>query len=211
MENIEIFEKWAEKYDEWFERNRFVYESELNALRKFAPKAGNGIEVGVGTGRFAVPLGIRYGVEPAKSMAEIARKRGIKVYDAKGEELPFDDESFDFLLMVTTVCFLQNPFKAFQEATRVLKREGHIVIGMIDRDSPIGKLYESKKKDSRFYRHANFYSVSEVLKWLERLRYREIKICQTIFNNPKEINAVEPVKDGYGDGGFIVISGQKGE
>jgi len=53
-----------------------------------------GLEVGVSTGRFAVPLGIRIGVEPANAMAEIARKRGIEVYDAKGEKLPFDDESF---------------------------------------------------------------------------------------------------------------------
>jgi ubiquinone/menaquinone biosynthesis C-methylase UbiE len=81
MENIKVFEDAAEKYDQWFDENRHAYETELLALKKFVPKAGNGLEIGVGTGRFAVPLGIRVGVEPAKAMAEVARKRGIEVHE----------------------------------------------------------------------------------------------------------------------------------
>ncbi|MHC1635338.1 MAG: class I SAM-dependent methyltransferase [Candidatus Methanospirareceae archaeon] len=93
MNSIEIFERYAQEYDEWFDANRFAYESEIQALKKFIPKDSKGLEVGVGTGRFAVPLGVRVGVEPAKAMADIARKRGIEVYEAKAEELPFDDIS----------------------------------------------------------------------------------------------------------------------
>ncbi len=36
----------------------------------------------------------------------IARKRGIKVVEGMTEDLPFEDESFNFVLMVTTICFL---------------------------------------------------------------------------------------------------------
>jgi hypothetical protein len=44
------------------------------------PEGGTGIEIGVGTGRFAAPLGIKVGVEPARAMGEIARReRGIEV------------------------------------------------------------------------------------------------------------------------------------
>lgn len=100
----------------------------------------------MGTGRFAVPLGIRIGVEPAKAMADIAQKRGIEVYKAKAEKLPFDDSSFDFVLIVVTICFVQDPVQALREAKRVLKPGGYIIIGMIDKESFLGKLYESKKK-----------------------------------------------------------------
>jgi len=209
MNSIEIFEKYAQEYDEWFEVNRFAYESEVRALKMFIPKNSNGLEVGVGTGRFAVPFGIRAGVEPAKAMADIAQKRGIEVYKAEAEKLPFDDSSFDFVLIVVTICFVQDPIQALREAKRVLKPGGYIIIGMINKESFLGKLYESKKKESKFYRHANFYFISQVLDWLIKLEFEHIKTCQTIFKNPKEITAIEPVKEGYGEGGFIVISAQK--
>jgi ubiquinone/menaquinone biosynthesis C-methylase UbiE len=209
MENIRVFEEAAEKYDQWFDKNRHAYESELLALRRFIPEKGEGLEVGVGTGRFASPLGIRIGVEPAKAMAEIAQRRGIKVYRTNAENLPFDNESFDFILMVTTICFLENPKQALKEAIRVLIPGGHIIIGMIDRDSFLGRLYESRKKESLFYRNAIFYSVKEVLNWLKEIKYTHIQVCQTLFRNPEEMTAIEPVKDGYGEGGFVVISARR--
>ncbi|MCD4798204.1 MAG: methyltransferase domain-containing protein [Methanosarcinales archaeon] len=211
MNNIEIFENYAQEYDEWFDANRFAYESEVQALKKFVPENSKGLEVGVGTGRFAVPLGIRIGVEPAKAMADIAQKRGIEVYEAKAEKLPFDDSSFDFVLIVVTICFVQDPIQALREAKRVLKPGGYIIIGMIDKESFLGKLYESKKKESKFYRHANFYSTRQVLDWLKNFEFEHIKTCQTIFKNPKKITAIEPVKEGHGEGGFVVITAQKKE
>jgi len=209
MKSIQIFEKWAQEYDTWFDENKFTFESEVLALEKVIPKNSNGIEIGVGTGRFAARLGIRVGVEPAKAMAAIARKRGIEIYEAKAEKLPFDSGSFDFVLLVTTICYLQNPIQALKEATRVLKSDGYIIIGIIDKDSPLGKTYEVKKGESKFYKYAHFYSVTQVLEWLQRLKYDNIKISQTIFKNPKEITSIEPIKVGYGDGIFVVISAQK--
>ena len=60
-----------------------------------------------------------------------------------------------------------------------------------------------------FYRYAHFYSVTQVIDWLMQLGFGAIKTCQTIFKLPKEMTAVEPVKDGYGEGGFVVIAAQK--
>ena len=208
MNSIEIFEKYAQEYDEWFDMNRFTYESEVQALKKFIPKNSKGLEVGVGTGRFAVPLGIKIGVEPAKAMANIARKRGIEVYNAKAEKLPFNDSSFDFVLIVVTICFVQDPIETLREAKRVLRPGGRIVIGIIDKESFLGKLYEANKEENKFYRKAKFYSAKEVLEWLKKLKFEHIKTCQTIFKNPQEITVIEPVKDGYGTGCFIVISAQ---
>src|SRR5659263_286596 len=103
MSSIEIFEMHAQEYDEWFGENKEVYMSEILALKDLIPSEGIDLEIGVGTGRFAIPLGIKIGVEPAKAMADISRKRGIDVRESRAEALPFDDESFDFVLMVTTI------------------------------------------------------------------------------------------------------------
>jgi len=204
-----VFEESAREYDEWFAQHDFAYQSELAAIETFMPKEGRGLEIGVGTGRFAAPLRIEVGVEPARAMAAIARERGIEVYEAYAEKLPFEDESFDFILMVTVLCFLPDPFSALREATRVLKPQGRLVIGMIDLDSPLGKSYEANKEKSKFFRQAQFHRVGQVLKWLNELGYLDSKTCQTIFHDLSVINTPEPVREGYGDGVFVVIAAQK--
>jgi len=210
MDNsISAFNQYAEEYDKWFDHNPFAYESELLAIKRFFPRRGKGLEIGVGTGKFTLPLGIKVGVEPAKAMAVIARQMGIEVHEAVAENLPFENGTFDFVLMVTVLCFLHNPKTAIEEIARVLKPGGSLIIGMIDRESFLGKIYESKKANSLFYQDAQFYSVPEVIDMLKRTGFIHIKTCQTIFKNPNEITEPEPVEDGFGKGGFSVLSSEK--
>jgi ubiquinone/menaquinone biosynthesis C-methylase UbiE len=211
MNQINTFDKYAEEYDTWFDTNLWVYQSELQAVKMLLPQSSQGIEIGVGTGRFSIPFDIKIGVEPSEAMANIARSRGITVYDAKAEALPFDDNTFDFALMVTTICFLDDPLQALKEVTRILRPTGKIIIGMLDKDSPLGKLYEMEKNDSKFFKHAVFYSVDQVLEWLKTLGFDHIQALQTIFRKPEEITALEPINEGHGEGFFVVISAQKEE
>ena len=119
----------------------------------FCRKSGNGIEIGVGTGRFAAPLGVKRGIEPSRPMAELARKKGVEVTSGVAEKLPFGDGEFDFALMVTTVCFLDDMDLAFHEVHRVLRPGGPFLIGFIDRESPLGREYsESARTKARFTR-----------------------------------------------------------
>ena len=205
---MNAFEEASVEYDEWFEAHKWVYQSEVEAVRKFIPKTGEGIEIGVGTGRFSVPFGIKVGVESARAMAEIARKRGIHVYEAKAENLPFHANSFDFALMVTILCFLQNPLQALQEIKRILKPHGKIIIGMLDEDSPLGKTCGEKRKESKFYEDARFYPVNQVLDWLKKLKFDNLQTVQTIFKNPDEIQRLETIEEGFGKGLFVVISAE---
>lgn len=206
---IEVFETSAREYDAWFDQHRPSYESELRALKTLAGPHGRGLELGVGTGRFAAPLGIAVGIEPARAMAAIARERGIQVVAAVAEALPFPRDCFDLVAIITALCFFRDPFQALTEATRVLSPSGQILIGMIDKDSPLGRLYEANRQQSIFYRDARFYGVREVLAWLKRLGYRDAKLCQTIFKGLSEIDEPEPVQEGFGAGGFVVISARK--
>jgi len=88
MAKIKPFEDFSEEYDEWFVRNKDKYEAELRALRWFIPAYGCGLEVGVGSGKFASPLGIKIAVEPSHKMADRARKLGIHVLPGLAEDLP---------------------------------------------------------------------------------------------------------------------------
>ncbi len=81
MPRTEPFDEYSDAYDEWFEENLDLYEAELEAIRRLLPPPGaEGMEVGVDSGKFAAPLGIRIGVEPSEVMAIKAREQGIDVY-----------------------------------------------------------------------------------------------------------------------------------
>ena len=208
--NLQVFEESAQEYDDWFARHRGVYESELLALKRVIAPGGLGLEIGVGTGRFAAPLGLQMGVEPVPAMAERARRRGITVVRGMAEALPFRPALFDLALMVTVLCFLRDPFLALTEANRVLKPGGQILIGMIDRDSPLGKSYEARQQESKFYRQARFYPVRQVLAWLAGLGFPQVEICQTLLGDLRDITRPQPQQDGHGAGGFVVIAALKG-
>ncbi len=211
MPKISPFEKYAEQYEEWFEKNRWVYEAELRAVKAMLPPGGNGVEIGVGTGRFAEPLEIKIGVEPSKRMRVIAQKRGIQVLDGVAEKLPFDDSQFDFVLMVTTVCFVDDVNKALLEAHRVLSHGGMIIIGFVDRNSMMGQTYLDHQNDNVFYKEATFYSVDELVKIIDQSGFVDLTFNQTIFKTLSKTTRDEPVKSGHGEGSFVVIRGRKEE
>nr|WP_320013774.1 hypothetical protein [uncultured Desulfobacter sp.] len=56
MPKIESFEKYSEAYDQWFDKHPDFYAAEIETIRRLIPSAGaEGMEVGVGSGKFAVP------------------------------------------------------------------------------------------------------------------------------------------------------------
>jgi len=209
MVKFEAFENYSQKYDEWFDKNGSIYELELQAVKGLLPESENGIEIGVGSGRFAVRLGIKLGLDPSKKMGKIAEKRGIKFIEGVAESLPFHDSCFDFVLMITTICFLDNISKAFKEAYRVLKPGGYLIVGFINAESPMGKMYEKNKNESTFYKDATFYSVKEVVSYMEKAHFIDFSFKQAVFQVGEELKDIGSVKDGYGEGSFVVVRGKK--
>ncbi len=141
MPIIRPFEDHHLRYEAWFNKHQAAYISELLALRPFVPWQGLGIEIGVGSARFAAPLGVKIGIDPSTAMLEHASAKGIKVVHGTAENLPFAAHSFDYTLIVTTICFVDSPNRMLSEAHRVLKSGGRLVIGFIDRNSSIGQHY----------------------------------------------------------------------
>ncbi|MBI5192843.1 MAG: class I SAM-dependent methyltransferase [Nitrospirae bacterium] len=208
--NIKIFNHFTHEYDEWFDINRFAYLSEIEAVRRFLPCTGIGIEIGGGTGRFSEPLGVKIVVEPAGGMTQVAKLRGLEVIRAIAEQLPFADSSIDYALMVNVICFLSDPLTALNEVRRILKPDGCIIIAIIDKESQLGRKYEHSKGAHKFYSQAIFYSTQQVKEFLNTLNFQNIQICQTIFNDVNNMDKPDPVLEGFGSGGFVVLSGIKG-
>src|SRR3989304_7288106 len=207
LSSIAVFDRFAREYDQWFIENSFAYMSEVEAIRRYIPDKGLGGEVGAGTGRFSIPFGIKTGIEPSEEMARLAKLRGLFIVRALAEELPFADETIDYVLMVTVICFLADLPAALKEIRRVLKPGGRLIIGFIDRESHLGKRYESMKDSSRFYKGVRFYSVPHLMDILTSSGFHDFQVSQTLFTNPKDMVRCDPVREGYGEGGFVVLMG----
>jgi len=200
------FDEYSEQYDAWFEKHIDLYLAELNAVRQLMPAdTSEGLEVGVGTGRFAVPLGISAGIEPSEQMAVKAESQGIRVYRGTAEQLPFAENSFRYVLLVTAICFVDDIRASFSEVFRVLKPEGIIIVGFIDKESDLGRMYEAHRNENVFYKDAVFYSSDEVLSLLKEAGFTDLSSRQTLLPGDKKLG----VEKGFGRGAFTVISGKK--
>jgi ubiquinone/menaquinone biosynthesis C-methylase UbiE len=204
------FEEKSMEYDDWFEKYHYVFESEVEALRAMLPpRESYGIEVGLGTGRFSVALGIKEGVESAFGMRVMALTRGIEVRDAIAEKLPYKDLRFEFVLMASCINYFYDMHSAFKEAHRVLKKGGSIIIGFIEKNSRIARFYEQNKNVSNLYKQASFYSIDKVVSELHNAGFNNLEFSQTLFSELEAIHEYEPAIKGYGNGSYVVIKALK--
>ena len=112
--------------------------------------------------------------------------------------------------MVITLSFFQDPKRALHEANRVLKREGQIIVGIVDKNSFLGKLYQEKGEENHpFYRYARLFSYDEVINLLKESEFENFKVYQTIFQLPENLENIEQPIEGHGKGGFVVIDAKK--
>jgi SAM-dependent methyltransferase len=193
------------RYEDWFTRHQEAYISELLAVRALLPLHGLGLEIGVGTGRFAAPLGVEVGIDPSREMLAYSFKRGISCIQGIAETLPCKGVIFDYCLLVTTICFVNDPKAMLNEANRVLKPGAPIVIGFIDRTSALGKLYADNHDENVFYRDATFYSAPEVETLLNDTGFFDQTWVQTLSKPLGEGQEIEPLHNGNGDGAFVVV------
>ncbi len=204
---VEHFQKTAASYDAWYDAHPALYRTELAALKKALPGRGRGLEIGVGTGRFASLLSIRYGLDPSPGMLGQARRRGIRAVRGYGEALPFRDQSFDLALIVFVIEFVEDLEGFLAEAARVLRDRGRLVIGFMDRDSVWGRYFHSTSK-ARAYFHPP--SPRDLITVLGRIGLRYEASWQTLFGPPPDLPRVERPRKGFGRGSFVVVKAVKG-
>ncbi|MCR4286487.1 MAG: class I SAM-dependent methyltransferase, partial [Deltaproteobacteria bacterium] len=208
------FDIMASEYDAWYDsdQGKPLYESELKCLKPLVPEGGLPLlEIGVGTGRFAMHFPGAYGLDPARGALNLAQKRGIKCVNGAGERLPFRDNVFKTVMIIATLCFVKEPLSVIHEAARVLAPGGISVIGFIPRGSPWGMLYEKKKREgSPFYRGARFYTLSDIEGFARSAGLCVTSIMSTLLQEPVGPARVEEPSARYVEGaGFVFLRLEK--
>ena len=239
------FETLTAEYDDWFETNRDAYRAELAALERVLAKGSADttdygeadrsatLEIGVGTGRFAGPLEIPVGIDPAMNPLLEARDRGVDPIRGVAERLPVRDDTFECVVVITVWCFLDDIEGALAETRRVLASDGELVVAFLDRSSPMGRVYQENKDESPFYADARFVTGEEVCTHLEDAGFVVRERLQTVFNDSDDagsepggaatsdagddtdgdtlddgnhdLDADDPIHEGHGEGLFGVV------
>jgi len=205
------FHEHAAEYDEWF-AGSLVYTIELAALRSLhtelhEPK----MEVGVGPGRFARDLGVAFGLDPAWAPLRLALQRGVKCCQGVGEALPVKEGALGVVYLLFSLCFGLDPQRIVAECSRILKDEGHLVIGMIPAESTWGKHLAAKKEAGNiFYEHADFYTIERVRQWLARADMSIIEYRSTLYQHPEQVDQEEEPREALDEqAGFVVMVARK--
>ena len=147
-ESVQLFDEWPEAYDKWFTTpmGSLVkrYETEL-ILNLLSPKQGEIIlDAGCGTGIFTLDIlssgSEVIGLDLSLPMLVRAEKK-LKGYPfqmvlADMLHLPFPESSFDKVVSVTALEFIEDGKAAVGELFRVTKRGGRIVVATLNSLSP---------------------------------------------------------------------------
>lgn len=202
------FDSLASAYDAWFDgEGKLIFATEVKAFQEILPLLPKPwLEVGVGSGRFAQALGIETGLDPSTNLLDMAKRRGVTSFLARGEEQFFDKETFGTVFLIVTLCFVDSPLAVLKESYRILKPGGKIVLGLVLRETPWGQHYQMKKQEGhRFYKHATFYSYQEVSEFLGNSCFAIEKVVSTLFQKPNEIKELESPQEGFSsEAGFTV-------
>jgi len=153
------------------------------------PSGGDILEIGCGDGRLTGELlGISdtlLGMDPDPGSISQARdllENGVKLVLGSGEDIPFPDDSFDTAVFSFSLHH-QDPFKALEEARRVLRPDGRILVLEPVERSIITMLFTFLHDESRKYERAEAAIAGSGLKELRSGSFR----FQWMFENFHEM------------------------
>lgn len=113
------------------------------AMELLEPKSSfRGLDIGCGMGASINYIRDEWGlvlegVDQSKILISQAKQLfGFELKEARADKLPFDDGTFDFIIMECSLSLMEDARAALREAARVLKRGGHIFISDVYAKSP---------------------------------------------------------------------------
>jgi len=185
--NPHFADKYFDEIDETSESDNYFVPVLQEVSQTINFKTARVLDVGCGTGIFLSPLisaGCEncYGVDGPSEYAERALRRGFKevrvVADLSNTPLPFEAESFDFVVCKDVFEHLLNPIYALTSIKQVLKPEGHLLLHVPNHFPLYGRLkflvsndidtFSFFKGESRWtFPHIRFYEYRNLLQVLD--------------------------------------------
>lgn len=127
------------------------------------------LDVGCGIGQFEqmLPTFNIVGLDNSEEMLKEARKRSNKTFVlGNAESLNFDDDAFDSVFYVATLEFVTDYQRAIQEAYRVTKPDGKLLIIMLNPESEYFK--EHMQREDSYFRKVQHTNLGEIEDYISR-------------------------------------------
>jgi len=156
-----------------------------NKLVKYlnSKPAGKVLEIGIGTGSH-IPMYKNHditGIDVSGHSIEIAKKRSkctnVHLQEMNGEELEFEDNMFDYVVLSHVIAVTENPARMIEESYRVLNNEGMLII--LNHETPEnGMRYLDKffNRFSRFTKISSFFKIDSI----DTLQYFNVEEDRTM-------------------------------
>jgi SAM-dependent methyltransferase len=197
-------------YDEWYRTpfGALCHRLEKDALFSLASfNLGEKVlDAGCGTGVYLeelLRLGLNVtGVDDDEDMLEYAansRGKGAALVKATLQDMPFEPSVFDKVISVCALEFVDDPSHALAELSRVLKRDGILLIGFLNKNSPWARLRIEKGKETTSVWHGvKFYCLSEIAGIAFKVGLRMTGFNGAVYFPPeaegKEISVIEAME-----------------
>ncbi|MBI3374429.1 MAG: class I SAM-dependent methyltransferase [Betaproteobacteria bacterium] len=179
-----------DQYDAWYRtpRGNWIGTTEFALLARLLElRPGETVlDAGCGTGYFTRHFaegrsGWVAGIDRDQAAVSYARRHSTgnaAFVGADAQRLPFPDHSFDTVISVTALCFMQDERAALMEMLRVARRR--IVLGLLNRQS---LLYLSKGRGggSGSYRGARWHSYANILELFNGLAVSNLRLHSAVF------------------------------
>jgi SAM-dependent methyltransferase len=207
-----------QEYDAWYDspRGRWIGDVEFELLcRHLDTTAGTSLlDVGCGGGwftrRFAAAGLDVTGVDVDANALDFARQRsgpGVSYVEGDARRLPFTDQSFDQVVSITALCFVDDWPRALAEIVRVTRRR--FVFGLLNRHSLLW-LDKGRSGGKGAYQGAHWHTRSELDVALKQLPVEHVKFSTAVFlpSGKEFAQAVErALPNSLPWGAFLVVSG----
>lgn len=178
----------ADSYDDWYTTGSGdIYDQlEKKAIYSLIKnlKKGSILEIGCGTGHWteyfsALDFHV-YGIDNSAAMIENAKQKNIRnaMFKVADAETFYIDKMFDHAAFITSLEFVNDPIKVIDNTLKYIKDDGHIILGILNKDSLLGK--QSSNNNDPVFSNARFYSVKEIKNTFKKYGKTKIKTCAFI-------------------------------
>jgi ubiquinone/menaquinone biosynthesis C-methylase UbiE len=219
------------EYDAWYETplGRLCDRLEKEAVFSLFQPKGLVLDIGCGTGNYTLELARHgrkvVGIDSSLKMIVFAKRKAegenlpVNFVVGSGEAIPFKGNAFHGAIAVTALCFIANPETMIAETERILKTDGTILVGELNKFSYWAFLRRLKgwlKKSA--YRKARFYSIKTLQGMLQNMGFKNLYWSSCLHFPPlnsswflKQWQFFEIIgkKLFPENGAFIVIAGRK--
>jgi len=154
-------------------RQYFLYPKISNYLQ------GKTLDIGCGIGDFLSYRNNTIGVDINKETVNWCRDKGLEAFIMNEDKIPFEDNTFDSVIMDNVLEHISEPKPLMEEIIRVMKKNGKLMIGVP------GEVGYSVDDD-----HKVFYTRESLKKLLGEYEFKE----EVFFETPSKFKAFKRMR-----------------